>query len=419
MEQHASSSLWKLLAAGLAIGVVAAVLVAAGNPGNMGVCVACFVRDIAGTFGGARLGMGGVAYLRPEILGLVLGALGAAALSGEFRPRGGVAFVPRFVLGFVFMASALVFLGCTVRVWLRVGGGDLNAVVGAAGLIVGIAVGSAFLKGGYTLPKARDVSRPAGLGVATVAAVLLAIAVATGGTPSFLTVTPAPAPTPTAAPSPAAAAAAAPPVVAAPKPTPPGGKRAPLALSILAGIAVGAIAQRSRLCTTGGIRDLILWRRPEKLLGIGGLVAGALVANLALGQFRLGFVGQPVAHTDALANFAAMAVAGLAAVLMGGCPLRQLVMAGEGDADAGGALAGMVAGALFAHGASFASSPKGPAAGAMSLLAALAVVTLALAFWVRSRAGERDPSGLPDEVRPEGPGAPGSPPGTNPVRPPP
>ncbi len=192
MEQHASSALWKLLAAGVAIGVVAAVLVAAGNPGNMGVCVACFVRDIAGTFGGARLGMGGVAYLRPEILGLVLGALGAAALSGEFRPRGGVAFVPRFLLGFVFMASALVFLGCTVRVWLRVGGGDLNAVVGAAGLIVGIAVGSAFLKGGYTLPKARDVSRPAGLGVATVAAVLLAIAVATGGTPSFLTVTPAP-----------------------------------------------------------------------------------------------------------------------------------------------------------------------------------------------------------------------------------
>jgi YedE family putative selenium metabolism protein len=106
MSSVPSSSLWKLLAAGVAVGVIASLFVAAGNPGNMGVCVACFVRDIAGTFGGARLGMGGVAYLRPEVLGIVLGALGAAALSREFRPRGGVALAPRFFLGFVFMVSA-------------------------------------------------------------------------------------------------------------------------------------------------------------------------------------------------------------------------------------------------------------------------------------------------------------------------
>jgi YedE family putative selenium metabolism protein len=396
MQQHPSFSLWKLLLAGLAIGAIAALLVAAGNPGNMGVCVACFVRDIAGTFGGARLGMAGVAYLRPEILGLVLGALGAAVATREFRPRGGVAFVPRFVLGFVFMVAALVFLGCTVRVWLRVGGGDLNAWVGAGGLVAGVAVGSAFLRGGYALPKARDLPRAAGLAVPAVAVVLLAIAAATGGTPRFLTITPpatsgAPAAN-ASAPAGSAPAATGPaaPVIAAPKPPPPpGSKRAPLALSIIAGLAVGVIAQRSRLCTTGGIRDLILWRRAEKLLGIGGLVAGAMFVNLALGQFRLGFVGQPVAHTDAVANFAAMAVAGLAAVLMGGCPLRQLVMAAEGDADAGAAIAGMIAGALFAHGAGFASSPRGPAPGAIGALAVLAAGVLALAFWTRGRPAAR------------------------------
>jgi YedE family putative selenium metabolism protein len=381
MERQLLSSVRKLLAAGLAIGAIAALLARFGNPGNMGLCVACFVRDVAGAFGGARLHMGGVAYLRPEIFGLVLGALASAALAGQFRPRGGVAFVPRFVLGFVFMVSALVFLGCTVRVWLRIGGGDLNAVVGAAGLAAGIAGGSWFLKGGYALPRARDLSRPAGLGVPALTAVLLAVVLATGGTPGFLTVTPAPAALATAA-----AAAPAAPTAAPAKPTPPGGRRAPLALSLLAGLAVGVIAQRSRLCTTGGIRDLILWKRPEKLVGIGGLVAGALLVNVALGQFRLGFVGQPVAHTDALANFAAMAVAGLAAVLMGGCPLRQLVMAGEGDVDAGAALAGMVVGALFAHGAGLASSPSGPAAGALPLLSVLAGATLGLAFWVRARA---------------------------------
>lgn len=379
MQRNASPSLSKLLLAGLAIGAIAAGLVAAGNPGNMGLCVACFLRDIAGAFGGARLGMAGVAYLRPELLGLVLGALGAAALSGQFRPRGGVAFVPRFVLGFVFMVAALIFLGCTVRVWLRVGGGDLNAVVGLAGLVAGIAAGSAFLKSGYSLPKTRDLSRPAGLVVAGIATVLLIVALVTGGAPGFLTTTPAPAPAVTVAP-PASGA------LVAPKPTPPGGRRAPLLLSLLAGLLVGAIAQRSRLCTTGGIRDLILWKSPAKLVGVLGLVLGAFAVNLAFGQFRLGFVGQPVAHTDALANFAAMGVAGFAAVLMGGCPLRQLVMAGEGDADAGGALAGMFAGALFAHGAGFASSPKGPADGALWVLAGLAVAALALAFRVRGRA---------------------------------
>lgn len=352
--QSAASALWKLLLAGLFFGVVASLLVYAGNPGNMGVCVACFLRDITGAFGGPSLGMGSVAYLRPELLGLVLGAFAAALASGQFRPRGGAAFVPRFVLGFVFMVAALVFLGCTVRVWLRVGGGDLNAVIGAGGLVAGIAAGSALLRSGYALPASRGVSRPAALIVPGIAAVLLAIALVTGGTPAFL--------------------AAAPAV-----------KRAPIALSLLAGLALGVVAQRSRLCTTGGIRDLILWRRPEKLLGIAGLVAGALAANALLGQLRIGFAGQPVAHTDALANFAATALAGLAAVLMGGCPLRQLVMAGEGDADAGGALAGMVTGALFAHGARLASSPKGPAPGALPLLAVLAVVTLALAWFVRSR----------------------------------
>jgi hypothetical protein len=381
--QQASPSLRKLLLAGAAIGIAAAVLTALGNPGNMGLCVACFLRDIAGTFGGARLGMGGVAYLRPELLGLVLGALGAALVSGEFRPRGGAAVLPRFVLGFVFMAAALVFLGCTVRVWLRVGGGDLNAVVGAAGLVVGVAVGTLLLRAGYALPRARELSRRAGLAVPAIAAVLLVVALATGGAPSFLTTTPAAA-SASAAPAPAVSAPAV--AASAPKPTPPGGKRAPLLASILGGLLVGVVAQRSRLCTTGGIRDLFLWGRPEKLLGIGGLVAGALLANLALGQFRLGFAGQPVAHGDGLANFAAMAVAGLAAVLMGGCPLRQLVMAGEGDADAGAALAGMLAAALCAHGLGLASTPKGAAPGALVLLAALAAVTLALAAWVRRRA---------------------------------
>lgn len=400
----------KVVAAGVVVGGVAAWLVSQGNPGNMGVCIACFVRDIAGAFGGPALNMGAVAYLRPEVLGLLLGATAAALVGREFRPRGGAAFVRRFTLGFAFMVAALVFLGCTVRAWLRLGGGDLNAAVGVAGLVLGVGVGSLFLRRGYTLGKARDLPAAAGwLGpVLAVALLTLAGAVAVGRSPSFTTTTPAGARATAqgavlaggavlkpagatlvdgavvgadgAVVSPAAAVAAAKPM--------PGGKRAPLLVSLLAALALGVVAQRSRLCTTGGIRDALLWRRFDKLLGVAGLVGGALIVNLALGQFRLGFADQPVAHTDWLANFAAMAVAGLAAVLMGGCPLRQVIMAGEGDLDAVGALLGMGAGAVFAHGLQLASSPKGPASGGLVTLAALAaaLVAVGLAFSRRERA---------------------------------
>jgi uncharacterized protein len=402
---------WLGLAAGLVIGGVAAALVKAGNPGNMGVCIACFLRDSAGTAGGPALGMGGVAYLRPELLGLVLGALAAALLGREFRPRGGSALPIRFVLGFVFMIAALVFLGCTVRAWLRLGGGDLNAAVGIAGLVAGVFAGTLFLRAGFDLGAARRLPRLAGwIGPTVAAAVLaLALAVAVGAKPSFLTVTPAKArATPQGAVvagdrvlKPAGASLVDGAVVAADgavvspaevvqkaKPMP-GGLRAPFWLSLAAGLFLGALAQRSRFCTIGAIRDAILVRRFDLAFGVLGLLLGAFVVNLALGQFRLGWIDQPVAHGDLLGNFAAMAVAGLATVFMGGCPFRQVIMTGEGDADAAGTVLGMIAGALAAHGLGIASSPKGlaPLAWPALFVATLVLVNIGLSFRAGSRAG--------------------------------
>jgi len=40
-----------VIISGLILGVVAGVLVKLGNPGNMGLCMACFERDIAGAVG--------------------------------------------------------------------------------------------------------------------------------------------------------------------------------------------------------------------------------------------------------------------------------------------------------------------------------------------------------------------------------
>ncbi|MCK7507013.1 MAG: hypothetical protein MZV70_25120 [Desulfobacterales bacterium] len=84
-----------------------------------------------------------------------------------------------------------------------------------------------------------------------------------------------------------------------------------------------------------------------------------MLTNLILGQFNAGFEGQPIAHTDHVWNFLGMALSGLAFVLAGGCPGRQLFLSGEGDMDAAIFATGMIVGAGIAHNFAMASSPKG------------------------------------------------------------
>ena len=157
--------------AGLVLGVIAAFLVKFGNPGNMGFCVACFTRDIAGAFGLHRAAI--VQYLRPEIAGFILGAFGSALAFSEYRPRGGSSPMVRFALGFFAMIGALVFLGCPWRAYLRLAGGDWNAIAGIAGLIVGIGIGVWFLYGGFSLGPSRPTPKAAGLVMPLFAAAIL------------------------------------------------------------------------------------------------------------------------------------------------------------------------------------------------------------------------------------------------------
>ena len=56
--------------AGASLGILAPVLVHFGNPANMGVCAACFLRDSMGALGFHQAKV--VQYLRPEILGLII-----------------------------------------------------------------------------------------------------------------------------------------------------------------------------------------------------------------------------------------------------------------------------------------------------------------------------------------------------------
>ena len=119
---------WLVIIAGVLVGVAALVLTKLGNPANMGFCIACFERDIAGAVGLHSAAK--VQYVRPEIIGLVLGAFIMALAGKEFRPQAGSSPATRFVLGAFVMIGALVFLGCPLRMVLRMGGGDLNAGAG-------------------------------------------------------------------------------------------------------------------------------------------------------------------------------------------------------------------------------------------------------------------------------------------------
>ena len=142
-----------IVVAGAAIGILAPVLDKLANPGNMGICVACFERDIAGAIGLHRASV--VQYIRPEIIGFVLGATVAARAFKEFKARTGSAPIVRFMLGMFAMIGALAFLGCPWRALLRLAGGDLNAILGLTGLTVGVTIGLQFLKSGYNLGRSR------------------------------------------------------------------------------------------------------------------------------------------------------------------------------------------------------------------------------------------------------------------------
>lgn len=312
---------------GAAIGLVALLLTLFGNPANMGLCIACFLRDTAGAL--KLHAAGKVQYFRPELVGILAGAFAISLFKKEFKPRGGSSPLTRFVLGGVVMTGALMFLGCPLRMLLRLGGGDLNALVGLVGFAAGVGAGALALRCSFSLKRTYDQSAVEGAALPTLSVLLL-----------FLTVV---------VPSLFAFSAEG-----------PGASHAPLLISLAGGLLIGVLAQRSRFCMAGGIRDVALFKDFHLLWGSLAVVVVVLIGNLLLGKFKLGFDGQPIAHTDGVWNFLGMALAGFGSVLLGGCPLRQTVMAGEGNSDSAITLLGMLTAAAFCHNFGLASSADGP-----------------------------------------------------------
>ncbi|MBN1969801.1 MAG: YedE-related selenium metabolism membrane protein [Candidatus Delongbacteria bacterium] len=316
-----------IIITGLVIGIIAATLQFFGNPANMGICVACFERDIAGAIGLHKAGV--VQYIRPEIIGILLGAFIISMWKKEFKPRGGSSGIIRFFLGIFAMIGALVFLGCPWRASLRLAGGDLNAITGLAGLITGIAIGVFFIKKGFSLGRSYQQKGKLNGYIMPAFMIILFLFLIFNFSKIVLST------------------------------SGPGSQHAAIWISLVAGLIIGGLAQRSRFCTMGSFRDILMIRDFHLFFGVISFIIAAFIMNLIFGQFNPGFEGQPIAHTMHLWNFLGMVLSGLAFALAGGCPGRQLILCGEGDGDSGIFIFGMLTGAAFAHNFSLASSGKG------------------------------------------------------------
>ena len=332
--------------AGVIVGLVAVCLGIFGNPANMAICIACFIRDTAGAIGLHRAAP--VQYIRPEIIGIVLGAFIIGLIKKDFAPKGGSSPFTRFILGVCVMVGALIFLGCPLRMVLRIAGGDLNALIGLIGFVGGILTGIVFLNRGLSLQRSYDHPVSEGLGLPIVNILLLVLLIAA---PAFIFFSE----------------------------SGPGSMHAPLLISLGCALIVGVVAQRSRLCFIGGIRDAVLFKDFNMLICFAVILAVVLGANVITGKFNMGFESQPIAHTEWLWNVLGLYLVGFGSVLLGGCPLRQLVLAGSGNSDAGVTVLGFFVGAAICHNFSLASSAAGTTPNGRIAFAVCAVIIFAIA----------------------------------------
>ena len=235
---------WLVIVTGVVVGLAALLLQALGNPKNMGFCIACFERDIAGALGLHSAAV--VQYVRPEVIGIVLGSCIMALIGKEFRAQAGSSPATRFAVGALVMIGALVFLGCPLRMLLRMGGkgthrrtsmnilgylervgGDLNAFVGLLGFVIGAIIGTVFLKKGFNLGRAYQTKKTEGFVLPIIMLVLFALALLV-------------------------------PTLFNASEKGPGSMHAPVLVAFAVALVVGALAQRSRLCMAGGVRDTVM-----------------------------------------------------------------------------------------------------------------------------------------------------------------
>jgi uncharacterized membrane protein YedE/YeeE len=121
--------------------------------------------------------------------------------------------------------------------------------------------------------------------------------------------------------------------------------------SLVVGIVIGFVGQRSRMCFIGGIRDWILVRDTFLLKGLIGFVLVGWVlfpAFAALGGAAVPEFGRPGLRVVLFTVAGGFGV-GYVSTLANGCPFRQHVLASQGTGSSMVYLAGFFSGAIVFH----------------------------------------------------------------------
>jgi len=122
-------------------------------------------------------------------------------------------------------------------------------------------------------------------------------------------------------------------------------------ITLVVGLIVGYVAQMAGFCSIGGYRDYILFRDTHLLKGVAGFLVGGVIGFTILAlaggiyypnQFPWSYfnglkmvAGSLLKTNDLTVGWAAAIVGGIGvgffSVIAGGCPLRNAVMAAEGN----------------------------------------------------------------------------------------
>jgi uncharacterized membrane protein YedE/YeeE len=135
-------------------------------------------------------------------------------------------------------------------------------------------------------------------------------------------------------------------------------------VTVLLGILIGWLGQRSGFCSMGGFRDFFMFRHTRLLYGYIALIVGAFIGYVVFWLitpsafenffwlFHKGLMPVPGAPANlSVAAYIILAViggiaVGIIGILLGGCPLRQCVMTSEGNVKSLCFVIGMCIGAV-------------------------------------------------------------------------
>ena len=141
--------------AGLVMGLGAAFIQAYFEiipPPAYGICMVCHPKDLLNWVADHLLGTGwgnvtvSVAWPVMTVLGIVLGAYVAARRSGEFRLEPAREPIYHFITGFLVINFGLILGSCPIRIIIVSSYGSLIAIVGYGCMILGVVLGSAWLR---------------------------------------------------------------------------------------------------------------------------------------------------------------------------------------------------------------------------------------------------------------------------------